>query len=335
MELSNIENVIGEFIKENKKPSYLTTNKKEISIRCPYCGDSRKNKSSTHLYIELRSPFKFYCHKCNTGGVLNNQTLRDFGIFNQDIATAISAHKTKLKFKNLNLSTQTRKFKQPELVVVESESSKKAVEYFNQRYNSNYDNDYIVNKFKAITDADEFFKKNNIKPNGFYNFKDAIGFLSSDGTHIVFRDISGKAKTRYFNLNLDQSENETSNKIYNLRSSIDILQEKITLVITEGIFDIIGVYEHFYKGTENEKNTIFAAACGKSYNAVILNYIRKGFLDLDIKIYSDNDVPITFLKDIKNASIYQKNLSIEVFYNKKEKDFGVPKDQIELQRARI
>ena len=41
-----------------------------------------------------------------------------------------------------------------------------------------------------------------------------------------------------------------------------MLLKRTKLVITEGIFDIIGVYTHFYK-ENNDKNIIFAAACGK------------------------------------------------------------------------
>ena len=37
-------------ILDNIKPSYQTTNRKEIRVRCPYCGDSKSNQSSAHMY---------------------------------------------------------------------------------------------------------------------------------------------------------------------------------------------------------------------------------------------------------------------------------------------
>lgn len=331
----SIEDKIRDLIKANKYPAYLTTNKKEISIRCPYCGDSIKSKLSAHLYIQLTPPFKFYCHKCNTSGILNNQTMRDLGVFENELSVELQKTNQRLK-SGLNFK-QNIKIEIPKLPIVDSESSKNSVNYFNSRFNFNYGNKYIVEKFKAITDAEAFFTLNRIKvkPGIGYDFKNSIGFLSSDGSHVVFRDISGNQRKRYFNLNLSPEKDEIANKIYNIKSGIDVLTEQITIVITEGIFDIIGVYEHFYKGTPEEKNTIFAAACGRGFNAVIGTYIRLGFLDLKVIIYSDSDVPITSLKYLKESSIFTKNIAEEIYYNKLEKDFGVPKGKIELQKARI
>ena len=118
------------------------------------------------------------------------------------------------------------------------------------------------------------------------------------------------------------------------------MSEKTTLIITEGIFDIIGVYNHFYGG--NDENTIFAAACGKAFNAVILNYIRMGFLDLDIIIYSDADVNVNFYKSLKMSSPYLKNSKITIFYNDLYdpktgfgKDYGCRKNEIKLKKIII
>lgn len=209
--------------------------------------------------------------------------------------------------------------------------------YFNNRYQTNLSAEYIESKFKVILNSTQFFARNNIFTSvGRYNFEKSIGFLSSDASHIVFRDTTGTQKTRYNNLNISpNTEIDTSSKIYNIRSEIDIMEPKVNLVITEGIFDIIGVYLHYYKDTEKEKNTIFAAACGKSYNAVILNYIRKGFLDLDITIYSDADVDVSFYKSLKQNSLYLKNSKLTIFYNTQEKDFGVPKNRITLKKTII
>ena len=54
----------------------------------------------------------------------------------------------------------------------------------------------------------------------------------------------------------------TASKTYNIAGDIDIMQDKTKLVILKEFFDIIGVYNHFYLG--NDKNVIFAAACGKA-----------------------------------------------------------------------
>lgn len=337
--LDNIE-TIRNLILTNKKPSHQTTNKKEISVRCPYCGDSKSNLSATHLYIEMKPPFKFHCFKCETSGVLSQEVFRDLGIFNTDLSLAIiNANK---QFRS-NSGIQKVSYKKHKLInnAYDSYSSRNAVLYFNNRYGTNYSNESLIRAFRAVTDPIQFFKDNNIKvPDGIFDYSNAIGFISSDSSHIVFRDISGKSKKRYNNLNLFPYDDISSiSKTYNIPTDIDIMKEKVTLVITEGIFDIIGVYNHFYN---NEKNMIFAAACGKAYNAVILNYIRMGFLNLDIVIYSDADVNINFYRSLKSNSPYLKNSKITVFYNdlyEQEtgygKDYGVRKEDIKLKKIII
>lgn len=340
-DINEMINNIRNLILANKKPSHQTTNRKEISVRCPYCGDSKSNQSATHLYIEMRPPFRFHCFKCETSGVLNGETFRDLGIYNTDLSiSVINANKNYKATKGVQkVSYQKRKLiNKP----YDSVASQNAVQYFNTRYGTSFDNEFIVNKFKAVTDPLQFFADNRIyPPQGVFDYANAIGFISSDASHIVFRDITGTSPKRYNNLNLIQNDElTTASKTYNIAGGIDIMQDKTKLVITEGIFDIIGVYNHFYLG--KDENIIFAAACGKAYNAVILNYIRMGFLDLEIEIYSDGDVNANFYKAIKNSSPYLKNSKITVYYNDLYdpktgygKDYGVPADQIKLKKIII
>lgn len=304
-------------------------------------GDSKSNLSAAHLYIEMKPPFRFHCFKCETSGVINNQTLRDLGIFNIDLyVSVVNANKN---YKN-TIGIQKISYKKRKLInnVSDTFQTNNSINYFNSRYGTNFDAEFIKEKFKAILDPIEFFKENNIKiPPIAFDYSNAIGFISSDASHIIFRDTSGKQERRYNNLNLLQNEEiDTISKTYNISGLIDSMQDEITLVITEGIFDIIGVYNHFYIG--NDKNIIFSAACGKGYNAVISNYIRMGFLNLNIIIYSDADVNISFYKNLKNNSPYLKNSKLTVFYNDLYdpktgfgKDYGVKKENIKLKKIII
>lgn len=338
-----VEN-IREIILRNKKPSYQTTNKKEIRVRCPYCGDSRRDMSSAHLYIEMKAPFRFHCFKCETSGVLNNQTLRDLEIYDTSMSTSIiganKVYRENQGVQKIHIGKRKRIINIPDT----SEITSKNLEYFNSRFRTKFTPDFISSKFRVILNPIKFFSDNNIiVPNGHYDFTNAIGFISTDNSHIVFRDTSGRQARRYYNLNISpEIMEDISSKIYNISSSIDAMSERVKLVITEGIFDVIGVYSHFYKGTEDENNTIFAAACGKGFNAVILNYIRAGFLNLDVTIYSDADVDLNFFRNLKNTSDYLKTSKITIYYNSLYdkstgfgKDYGVPKDQIKLRKILI
>ena len=324
-------------IMQNKKPSYLTTNRKELRVRCPYCGDSSKNLSAAHLYIAMTPPFKFHCFKCETSGVLNQHVLNDMGVYVNDLPLSILNANKVLK----KTSTAAVKFKKQDLKYPKVNDGTAAQNYFNSRYGVNLDADYITSKFKAVLDAEAFFTANNLHINmGQYDFKNSIGFISSDTSHAVFRDVTGQQERRYSNLNLFQDEN--GSKIYNISSDISLTEKKVRLVITEGIFDIIGVYLHFYKDTPAEENTIFAAACGKGFNAVISHFARMGFLDMDVIIYSDGDVSLQKFREIKKNSIYIKNSKLTIFYNNLYdpttgfgKDYGVPKDCIELRKVVI
>jgi hypothetical protein len=337
MSTNNEVDFIRDLLLKTKRPSYQTTNKKEVRVRCPYCGDSRKDPSHAHLYIEMRPPFKFYCQRCSTAGVLNTDTLRDLEIYNTDLSVNIvNANKTIKKAGGAKFKIQKYK---PKLEDEANEFTPGIIQYFNNRFGSNYSNEEIVDKFKAITNADKFFGVNNFRVpvnNGgypLYDFNNSIGFLSSDGSHVIFRDITNQQMKRYYNLNLFNEDFSTSNKLYNIKAGIDLMKDEITLVITEGIFDIIGVYEAFYKNMKTDNDHIFAAAAGKGYNAVISHYIRMGFLNLKVIIYSDSDVNIEFFKNLKMSSPYLKNSRLTIFYNNLEKDFGVPKERIRLRKV--
>ena len=334
---------IRNLILKNVKPSYETTNRKEVHVRCPYCGDSKHDASKARFYIEMKPPFRFHCFKCETSGVLNQQTLRDLGIFNNELTLDISEANKVLRTLGVQ-KIQTRKARKLKHESINSTLAHNSMEYFNKRYDIDFSPEFIQRKFKAVLDAPEFFKLNGLYvPSGQFDFTKAIGFISSDSSHIIFRDITGLQNKRYYNLCLvNEDEISSYSKRYNISTEIDVLQNSINLIMTEGIFDIIGVYNHFYKGTDAENNTIFAAACGKAYNAVIQHYIRLGFLDLNITIYSDADVPRSFYEDMKRNSPYLKNSTITVYYNslynaetKYGKDYGVPKNQIKLRMQKI
>ena len=315
-----------------KKPSYTTTNKKEVRVRCPYCGDSKSNKSSAHMYIEMRPPFRFHCFKCETAGRLTQQTAKDFGLYNNEL-NSLLVEGTKLirSTQPVQMVTNKRDMFYDSFNTNQAQTS---LNYFNNRYGCNLSEEYVTNKFKAVLSAPEFFKRNNIYASlNQYDFNNVIGFVSSDASHIVFRDTSGMQQRRYFNLNLCNIDDDVASKIYNISSDLDIMSDSVKLVITEGIFDIIGVYLHFYKDTPNEKNTIFAAACGKGFNTVITRFTRMGFLNLDVSIYSDADVGIDFYKNLKQSSPFLKNSRLNIFYNTIEKDFGVPLNRLNLKKA--
>ena len=311
-------------------PHKFNTDRSWIYVRCPYCGDSKKDANHVHFGIQLTPPYYFHCLRCDSGGPLTKRVLNDIGIFDNDLIVSINkANKIIYKSNNPNYKSILSKPKKLFIESYDSNYSKQNLAYFNKRFGTNLDISYVTEKFRCLLDPIKFFAKNNITTK--YNYRNYIGFVSSDESYCIFRDTSGKAKIRYNNLKLTPKGIESS-KIYNIKSEIDVMQDKITLVMTEGIFDIIGIYLVKYKDTPEEKNTIFAASCGKGYNSVINHFVRKGFLNLDIVIYSDNDVGRQFFEDLKESNYIIRNKQITVYYNELSKDCGVPAEQIKLRK---
>lgn len=320
---------VRNWIMQNKRPAYMTTNKKELRIRCPYCGDSRKNPNTAHLYIQMQPPFQFYCQKCGSKGLFNEKTMRDFELYSSDIAMSIIEMDREYSKNNFSgRISYAKKNKHLENPVVESPTALNNLNYFNSRFQSNYTASFVQEKFKVVLDAPSFFSANNLHiMSNQYDFVNAIGFIVSDNSHVVFRDTSNMQPRRYFNLLLDEN-NCNAEKIYNIKSSISLMAPSVNLIITEGILDVIGLYN---AGIGHEDNTIMAAACGKGFNAVILKYLHLGFLNLNVSIYSDSDVDRKFYENLKRQSPYLKGMQMKLYYNRLGKDYGVPKDQIDLQ----
>jgi hypothetical protein len=324
-------------LKSSVHPCYENTSHTEVYCRCPYCGDSTKSKTSAHFYIKMQPPFLYNCFKCGRSGRLTAKTLEDLGVYDNDVSIGVTTAGSDINQDELTHGTVHQQ--QRKKIVVEeikSSATDAGLAYFNSRFNTDLSLEYVNSKFKCICDLQTFFKKEGIYPPSGFDYSNAIGFVSSDDSHVICRDITGKQQRRYTNVNIVGDGNDDSiSKIYTISAGIDILCPKVSLVITEGIFDIIGIYLAKYKDTPEESNAIFSAGCGKSYSSVIEKFIGKGFLNMDVIIYSDSDVGIDYFQEMLKADPYASKLGITVFYNSKSKDCGVPRDQIALVKAAI
>jgi hypothetical protein len=121
---------------------------------------------------------------------------------------------------------------------------------------------------------------------------------------------------------------DSGKRFYAPKTKVNIMEDTVNLVLCEGPFDIIGIKEYFYKDSDN---TIFVSVNGKGYNLIINHFVRLGFLNMNIFIYSDSDVPIQVYKYLKQGCSGLKYNKCKVIYNCIEKDFGVKLDQIQLK----
>lgn len=328
-----------DFIKElittlRKNGKVLTTNKSsEIRVSCPYCKD-RRHPLDPKMYVSLEPPFKFNCFRCDASGILNARTLQDFKVSDSDLVGTIVKEGRKA---SKNTGKKRKKINRVANRIENKQAAKEAIDYFNGRYGCSYqieDADRLFDLYKMVLDANTFIKMSGGKKSDYFDYDHSIGFVSSDKSYAIFRSTLANTedKVRYSNVPL--INDNLASKMFTVGTEVDMMQERVQLVLAEGIFDIIGIYEHYYKDRDN-KARIFAANCGKSYRSTIERIMRLGFLDLDIVIYSDGDVEPQFYRDMKeNWSVLQR-MRFTVYYNNIGKDYGVKKSEISLRKAII
>jgi hypothetical protein len=324
----------------------VTTNKKEISVRCPFCGDSKKHRNSSHLYVNLvprgDEPHTYYCQRCKAKGVVNSALLKQLKLFNNDLNVGLAVHLKEVSKKG---GRKYRPITRERINIPVPERTKLnlvKLKYFNERLQTDLKLEDLP-KYKIILNLYDLLDANRVqeithKSEKFVDTldKNFMGWVSYDNNYAILRNLSKKVMPdlRYYNYNIFDNYDNTK-RFYTIPTEIDILNPKLNVVISEGIFDILGVYFNVEKNPP--PNTLFIAVNGVGYNLIFQHLARMGFLDMDVKIYSDNDVPLKELKDMKANMKNILSNRIQVFYNKapRQKDFGVGPDKIRVSRTII
>lgn len=337
------------YLKRNLRVCYKTTIGDETRIRCPFCGDSKKDPNATRLYIANKAPFKFICFNCGASGVVNDKFLNllNGNESSYEISTYLKQKRQEASRNGNFISTKRTNlpyFRKKLDFSITRLSDMSKLDYINNRLGTNI-TIKDVDKYKIVLNIQDFFNKNGVDINKrftterdkkqFVQIREKyIGFLSSDRNIIVFRNTDPNCgdKERFANIRVylfDEDEFETK-KTYNIGNKIDIYKPKHNIIITEGIMDIIGVYEHFYKNQVDESEYIFIANCGKSFQTSLEHITQLTLLDNDITIYSDSDVGLNLYKKLKKYSPELAFNKLEILYNTIGKDYGVRKENIKL-----
>jgi len=334
-----------DFLKSNVDFIKLTSNQREIIIECPYCGDSERENHG-HFYISTTEPHPCMCHLCNFRS----------GYISLKILNQLKVHHTGESRTYMNEIEKNARFDTSIKKHVKSDGfSKFDLNYFGQDLNKfGYKLDYFskrtgiilddenFKKYKLIVDLEAIFELNNLYGNHDINNQDIkrhirnlqkfyLGFLSFDNSHIIFRKIDDSFKGyRYYNFNVFNQYLDDMKNYYVISNKVDIMQPKIELVLTEGVFDIINLFHYFYN---QQDNIIFISNSGKYYLRAIRDIFKLGFLSTDISIYSDSDVQESYYRYAIKPKIFSNTL--RVFYNANGKDFGENVDSIHIIERRF
>ena len=330
----------------------LTSGGRNVTIRCQYCGDSKKSMKSAHLGILLpteKTPALFHCVRCGASGILDTQKLLEYGIDDPQLLIEMTTHTKKVMSLAENKMYRDRKvYYINNNFISMNENTEQKLNYLRQRigYNLTYQ-DCIDNKI--VLNLGDLLESNHItsytRHENVVRELDSyfLGFISVDNAFINMRNLNeGNVlkciDNRYINYNIFGKFDNTE-RYYVLPTYIDICNpNRIKIHIAEGPLDILSIYFNLRK-TKNQN--VYGSILGSSYLSLIKHFIiTMGFINCEIHIYKDNDIEYVhysnYLEDIADLlMVYQIPVYVHQNVSKGEKDFGVPPERIKEVITRL
>lgn len=298
---------------------------RQVSVRCPFCGDS-KNIKSSHMYVGFSQDENgndsiplYDCKKCPRAGKFTSEILRMLNIHD----VSLDMELTKLLEKNKGKGT-TKKYTSSRartLILPEfdnkSDTHKKKLEYVKKRVDlfyvdfNKYEN---IKKFNIVYSIKELLTKNDIELSDtsisderFLNVleNDYIGFLMHDHRSIYFRNTNPNSTSHY---KIFLTKQKGGKSFYIVKNDIDLMAENPKIILTENVFDLINVTKMH---DSNNRQNVLAAVNNKFYykNAIMEIIDITGFYDATVYIYADNDDQVQ-----QDLQTYKNLLSL--FHNK-------------------
>lgn len=291
-------------------------------IRCPFCGDSQKDLTDTHMYLKCdynnpNEPILYNCflENCLAHGRVSKFFLRKLGIISKVEDKLSNQRYSKLfSLKETNIDIITGE------PIIDSIQNKYIIKRLGYGLTiEDLDKFKILWNMKTILPYISNNKTRNILPNNI----DSISFLSDDKSTIISRGI--KDEDGWRKISLFNTENRM---FYTIKTVFNLFTEEIiTVNIAEGIFDILSVYKNFNDGI----NTAFIALLGSDYESGVNYAILKGLVgsNVVIKIYLDSKINVNKIKkELKKYKYFFKDIIL--YKNIKYKDIGVPINDIDL-----
>lgn len=313
-----------------------------VKTQCRLCGDSKKDPNKKRFYILCdpidSEPVKYICFNCGAYGMLTADILAEIiGPDAEEIPLLKRINKTSLHDSE---TARVNKYRNDRVIPViispprKTDSTVQKIRYLNSRIGYNIPvEDY--NQLKLVFSIAEFLQVNKISViEKFKNLiplydRDYIGWLSVKNEYLLLRDITGKNKYRYVKYNIFGME-DNAHSFYTISNGVNtISQENIDIVVAEGPFDILSVVYNLYGGIK--KDCVFMSTNHGQFYHPLLYYFNKGLVGSNIylDIYRDSDSIVDYGVLQNQIKIYTKNY--RVFRNRIGKDFGVPKNEFEIE----
>lgn len=334
---------------ESCQRAKLNGDETQITIACPYCGDSNKQNDHGHFSIKLdvekNEPLLYQCFRADCGkrGILTTETLQLLGCSDMETLLELAGHNADINDR-IEKGFNTKQSRNYEMVNLSISDNKEKLKYINQRLGTDFDYGDL-RKFKIQLGLYEFLRVNNIGKLAFgKQFCDlvdeyCVGFMSMYRDYLICRDISNSQKTgrRYTMYRISGKPNPLDMKLYSIPGTVDLLDPDPAIInIAEGTFTIIGAY--LYGGYGHDaNNNLWLANCGTGYQETLTHVVKQyGLTDIRLNIWSDSEIKLKkyelLLKSVQNRMNLKE---VNVFYNEKAEDFGQPKKFIKVNRVRL
>lgn len=320
--------------------------------RCPYCGDSMTNLSKGHFYIKANindnSSIVYNCFRCPANGVLTKETMERLEISDPELIGGITYLNNTADKYNKREHQITDELMFFDYSIPEPKNYKK-IQYIEYRLGYRFSSDELK-KIKVVTSLRDFLRHNNINtlqcPDkmAYLMERDYVGFLSLGNSHLLFRDVTETHEPSWIKYPLTK-ESMQNRIFYSIASSIDIYTtDTLTVNLFEGVFCALSIGFNFGECRENAINIVIG---GKYYENIIAYLIKTGIVgaNVEVNVYADNDKEFN-PKNVGNDTEleYYERLfrnykylfkKVTIIYNRKGKDYGVPKDKILMEYHKI
>jgi hypothetical protein len=329
--------------------AHYNLDRTKIYARCPYCQDSRTNKSETNFNIRIPDDedprWLYICFRssCGEKGVIDQNFMRMLSSDNYE--ANVYLNKVNRKGRKLKSFREKGRRLIENFPSPSDKLSLAKLKYINGRLGTSLKLNDLV-KLKIHTHFETLYRYNDLKfpekKASYYKklSNHGIAFISAYNDYLIVRNATKNDKIKRYTV-VDLFESEVSDaekfKFYVIPTKVDVMTtEPIVINMAEGTFDILSVYFNIDVDKEY-KNRIYASVSGSTYEKALTHLIRQyGLVDIIVNIFSDDNIEISVYQKIcQRIQRYTNSIEMKVYYNDIADDFGVPKDQIQTREVNI
>lgn len=316
--------------------------------RCPYCGDSRTTLNTGHLYIRVDpdndNRMVFYCQKCQEHGVVGNELIALLDGDDELLSAINVINRYGVASKRYDEGREFIYFDY-QLSNIVGPAYRRKITYIENRLGINITTDKME-ELKIVPSAYDFLIKNDIKGTSFNKRtmnlleRDYVGFLSTGNSHILFRDVTDSHEYPWLKYPITK-ESRRNLVTFSYSGGVDVSSmEPLVINLSEGVFDTIGIREHFHSGSQRKTRDM--AVCSQNYYGVVKYLVSVGVFgaNTELNLYFDNDKDFNNGKETKISNYMLKVCKslfgrVNAYRNLIGKDYGVKKEKILLDKRTL